>query len=86
MVDTWRQRYKTDKQGGARYKTDKQGHERYKTDKQGHERYKTDKQVGKMPAGHIKGDTADQNRFYSLVCWTAFLNSRFLSLWFVIVR
>ena len=44
MVDTRRQRYKTDKQGGARYKTDKQGHERYKTDKQGHERYKTDKQ------------------------------------------
>ena len=44
MVDTRRQRYKTDKQGGARYKTHKQGHERYKTDKQGHERYEPLKQ------------------------------------------
>ena len=34
MVDTRRQRYKTDKQGHERYKTDKQGHERYKPVKQ----------------------------------------------------
>ena len=34
MVDTRRQRYETDKQGGERYKTHKQGHERYKPVKQ----------------------------------------------------